>query len=158
MKAAIDEHMPFIDKQLHELQIPIFNRFFQAACIFVEVAIIDSSFDTKGDLLKSDAFIEGIVPSVNDWYFNKYGNLATKPKDNFYSGIINPFGQPTLIKIPSTISKVEIPNKTAWFTLPDHLQEAELLADMVQVEFESENLSSNETNCLFNEFNEVVSL
>lgn len=68
LKDAIDEHMSFIDEILQESKVPIFDRFMRAASIFVDVAITDSSFGSKEELLKSKAFFEGIIPLVNDWY------------------------------------------------------------------------------------------
>jgi hypothetical protein len=68
LKEAIDEHMPFIDEHLQKLNVPIFDRFMRAAYFFVDFAIIDSNYESKEELLKSAAFIEGIIPLVNDWY------------------------------------------------------------------------------------------
>lgn len=78
LKDAIDEHMPHIDEILQESKVAIFDRFMRAASIFVDVAITDSSFGSKEELLKSEAFLKGIIPLVNDWYWEKYGELAKK--------------------------------------------------------------------------------
>lgn len=156
LKDAIDEHMPFIDEILQESKIAIFERFIRAASIFVDVAITDSSFGSKEELLKSEAFFQGIIPLVRDWYWEKYGELSKSPKDKFYSAIINPYGQPVLVKIPSAISRIEVPNETAWFTLPDCLQESESLTDMIQTPSILDKLPSNEKEVLLLEFDEVV--
>ncbi|MGF1693929.1 hypothetical protein, partial [Photobacterium kagoshimensis] len=55
LKDAISEHMPFIDELLQKMNVPIFNRYMRASYIFVDVAVIDSSFETKDELLKSKA-------------------------------------------------------------------------------------------------------
>lgn len=57
LKDAIDEHMPFIDEILQSSEVAIFDRFMRAASIFVDVAITDSSFGSKEELLKSEAFL-----------------------------------------------------------------------------------------------------
>jgi hypothetical protein len=62
LKDAINEHMPFIDEILQESELAIFDRFIRAAFIFVDVAVTDSSFGSKEELLKSKAFFEGIIP------------------------------------------------------------------------------------------------
>jgi hypothetical protein len=158
LKDAIDKHMPFIDELLQESKIPIFHRFMRAASIFVDVATTDPSYGSKEELLKSEAFFEGIIPLINDWYWEKYGELAKYPNDKVFSGIISPYGQPVLIKIPSTTSRVEVPNETAWLTFPDCLQESESLTDMAQTPLVLDKLPLNEKEMLFLEFNNVVSM
>lgn len=158
LKDAIDEHMSFIDEILQESKVPIFDRFIRAASIFVDVAITDSSFGSKEELLKSKAFFEGIIPLVNDWYWEKYGELSKKPKDKVYSAIISPYGQPVLVKIPSTTSRIEVPNETAWLTFPDCRQENESLTEMIQTPSILDKIPSNEKEVLLSEFDEVVSM
>jgi hypothetical protein len=158
LKDVIDEHMPFIDELLQESNVPIFDRFMRAASTFVEVAITDSSYESKEELLKSKAFFEGIIPLVNDWYWERYGELSKNPRDKVFSGIINPYGQAVLVKIPSTTSRIEVPNETAWLTFPDCLQESESLADMIQTPLTLDKLSLNEKETLFSEFEDIVSM
>jgi len=158
LKEAIDEHMPSIDEHLQELNVPIFDRFMRAAYLFVDVAIVDSSFESKKDLLKSKAFIEGLIPLVNDWYWDKYGELAENPNNKVYSGIITPYGHPVAVKIPATTSRVEIPNETAWLTFPDSLTENEFIGDMAQTKIDLDRFPTEEMNRLSIEFNEVVSM
>lgn len=95
---------------------------------------------------------------VNDWYWEKYGELAKNPKTKVYSGIINPYGQPVLVKIPSTTSEIEVPNETAWLTFPDCLQESESLAEMIQTPSILDKLPKYEKEVLLSEFDEVVSM
>ncbi len=158
LKEAIDEHMPFIDGLLQQSKIPIFNRFMHAAKIFVDVAVIDSNFESQEEFLKSKAFFEGIIPLVNDWYWERYGELSKSPTDKCYSGIITPYGQPVLVKIPATTSKVEVPNETVWFSLPDCLQKTESIGDMIQTQIGLNKLPKEEMDKLSSEFSEVVSL
>lgn len=47
IKEAVYEHMPFIDEHLKKLNVPIFDRFMHAAYLFVDIAVIDSSFKIK---------------------------------------------------------------------------------------------------------------
>lgn len=158
LKDAIDENMPFIDEMLQESKVAIFDRFMRAALIFVDLAITYSSFGSKEELLKSEVFFKGIIPLVNDWYWEKYGELAKNPMCEVYSGIVNPYGQPVLVKIPSTTSKIEVPNETAWLTFPDCLQESESLTDMIQTPLILDKLPTSEREALLSEFDEVVSM
>lgn len=158
LKEAIDEHMPFIDEHLQKLNVPIFDRFMRAAYFFVDFAIIDSSYESKEELLKSTAFIEGIIPLCNDWYWDKYGELAKNPTNGVYSGIITPYGHPVLVKVPATTSTVEVPNETAWLTFPDCLSENETIEDMAQTKIDLDKLPAEEMDRLSTEFSEVVSM
>jgi hypothetical protein len=158
LKEAIDEHMPFIDEHLQKLNVPIFDRFMRAAYFFVDFAIIDSNYESKEELLKSAAFIEGIIPLVNDWYWDKFGELAKSPVNRTYSGIITPYGHPVLVKIPATTSRVEVPNETAWLTFPDCLTENESIGDMAQTKIDLDKLHGEEVDRLSTEFSEVVSM
>jgi len=157
LKDAVDEHMPYIDEILNEEKIPIFDRYMKAGLLFVDIAISESSFSSKKDLLKSEVFFKRIVPLVNDWYFSKYGELARNPKNKVYSGIINPYGQPVLVRIPSTTKKVEVPGETVWLTFPDRLHESESLTDMIQTTLMMDRLSLEEKEVLLAEFSDIVS-
>tara|TARA_R110001583_G_scaffold188527_3_gene350683 strand:- start:190 stop:1152 length:963 start_codon:yes stop_codon:yes gene_type:complete len=158
LKEAIDEHMPFIDEHLQKLNVPIFDRLMRAAHLFVDLAITDSSYESKEELLKSTAFIEGIIPLFNDWYWGKYGELAKNPTNRIYLGIITPYGHPVLVKIPATTSRVEMPNETAWLTFPDCLSENESIEDMAQTKIDLDKLPAEEMDRLSTEFREVVSM
>ena len=158
LKEAIDEHMPFIDEHLQKLNVPIFDRFMRAAYLFVDVAIIDSSYESKEELLKSTAFIEGLIPLVNDWYWDRYGELAKNPTNRIYSGLITPYGHPVLVKIPATTSRVEVPNETAWLTFPDCLSKNESIGDMAQTKIDLDKLPPEEMDRLSTEFSEIVSM
>lgn len=105
LRDYVNDYMPSIDQFFQDLNIPIFERYMRAAITFVDVDIIDSSFDSKDELLESQAFYEGIIPLVNDWYWEQYGELAKNPKVKLLSGIVTPYGQPVLIKIPSTTTR-----------------------------------------------------
>lgn len=156
MKEAIDEHMPDIDESLQD--IPIFDRFIRAAYRFVDTAVIDSNYENKEDLLKSKAFREGIIPLVNNWYWDNYGELAKSPNIKTYSGIITPHGHPVLVKIPATTINVKVPNETAWFTFPDCLTDNESIEDMAQIKINLDSIPPKEMDRLFTEFSEIVSM
>ena len=148
----------FIDEHLQKLNVPIFDRLMRAAHLFVDLAITDSSYESKEELLKSTAFIEGIIPLFNDWYWGKYGELAKNPTNRIYLGIITPYGHPVLVKIPATTSRVEMPNETAWLTFPDCLSENESIEDMAQTKIDLDKLPAEEMDRLSTEFREVVSM
>lgn len=158
LKDAIDEHLPSIDEMFQEAKIPIFQRFMRAAIAFVRIAIIESSVGTEEELLRSKAFYEVIVPLVNDWYWEKYGDLAKDPTNKILAGIITPYGQPLLIKIPCTTKKIEVPGETIWLKFPDCLQEGESLASMAQTKFSIDTLPVVERHKLQSEFSEIVSM
>lgn len=122
---AVKAYMPEIDKLLEEKNVPVFDRLFRASLLFIDLVVIDSSFDSKQDLIKSEAFSDCIVPPINDWYWEKYGKLINRPTDYSYSGLVKLYSQPVKIEIPATLSKSEEEGMTAWLIFPDHLYETE---------------------------------
>lgn len=130
LNEAIYEHMLIIDKLLKESKTPIFERPFKASIIFVETAILDSTFKNQKELLQSEFFLKQIFHPTKEWYFNKYGTLAEIPIVEMYSGIVCPHGQPVLIRFSKTTRRVEDPNETAWLTFPDHFQDSEYLVEI----------------------------
>lgn len=141
---AINFHIPAIDKMLEEENVPVFDRVFKASLLFVELVVIDSSFKSKKDLLKSEAYSECILPPINDWYWEKYGRLMEKPIISSYSGLVSLYSQPILIKIPSTLSKVEKEGESAWLIFPDHLYDSENIYSMFEPDIDIENSDVSE--------------
>lgn len=138
---AINYHMPVIDKLLEEGGVPVFKRVIEASLLFVDLVVIDSSFKSKKELVKSEAFYECIIPPINDWYWGKYGRLMDKPVTTSYSGLVSLYSQPVKITIPSTLSKVEEEGRTAWMIFPDHLYETEDIQSMFESKVDAEDAS-----------------
>lgn len=136
LKDHIDEYMPHLDEILAEQNIPIHERFFIAGKLFVENAIQHSSFQSNEELLESKVYRECILPLFNDWYFEKYGDLAKGLGNDVYSGIALAYGQPVKLNIPATTNEVIDAGKLAKMTFPDHLQESENLEDLIEPKFE----------------------
>ncbi|MES2437477.1 MAG: hypothetical protein V4584_00330 [Verrucomicrobiota bacterium] len=84
----------------------------------------------KQELLESSTFREDIVPIVSDWYWAKYGSLCRDQRRRELSGILSAYAQPLLIRIPQTLSRVEVEGETLWLTLPDSLREDESIRKM----------------------------
>lgn len=132
MNQYIRESLNVIDDGLNVKNVPIYDRFFIASRMFVSDFIEDTSYSSKAEFLKSDAFFECIVPVVHDWYLDKYGGLATSPHENFFSGVITIRKQPILIKFPATISIVEKEGEKAWIKFLDYLDQSEDIQAMLQ--------------------------
>lgn len=157
MKAAIQEHLSWIDAILEERRVPVRDRALQASIIFVQKCVIKVSTGTKEEFIIGEHF-PIIVNPVNDWYVEKYGQLAEKPKKETLSGIARYHNQPVLLNIPATTSRVEKEGETAWLTFPDHLQPDESHIDLFDVEINLESLSEKELDALKNEVEAVVAL
>ncbi|ELA7195937.1 hypothetical protein RAL08_004522 [Vibrio parahaemolyticus] len=132
MNQYIREALNVIDEVLDVKNIPIYDRFLIASRMFVSDFVEDTSYSSKAEFLKSDAFFECIVPVVHDWYFEKYGELAKNPHESVFSGAITIRNQPILIKFPATISIVEKEDETAWIKFLDHLDQSEDMQAMLQ--------------------------
>lgn len=158
LKDHIDEHMPDIDEMLAEQNIPIHKRFFFAGKLFVETAIQKSSFQSNEELLKSEVYHECILPLFNDWYFEKYGDLAKGLGSDVYSGVILAYGQPVKLNIPATTNEVVEEGKLAKITFPDHLQESENLEDLIEPKFKLSKMEESSVCELRSQIERVVAL
>ena len=158
LKDHIDEHMPHIDEMLAEQNIPIHKRFFFAGKLFVETAIQKSSFQSNEELLKSEVYRECIRPLFNDWYFEKYGDLAKGLGSDVYSGVILAYGQPVKLNIPATTNEVVEEGKLAKMTFPDHLQESENLEDLIEPKFKLSKMEESSVCELRSQIERVVAL
>ncbi|KKC98859.1 HEPN domain-containing protein [Photobacterium halotolerans] len=158
LKDYLDDILPVIDDGLEETGVPIYERFFIASMEFVRHFVTDTSFDSKDEFIKSDGFLLGVVPLVNDWYYKKYGLLAKSPKTFMLKGLITIMNQPFCIKFPNTISIVETEDETAWMKFVDHLDSTEDPQEMIQGRdiFLSELLEPHKTDA-FTQINNTVS-
>ncbi len=158
LKDHINEHMPHIDKVLAEQNVPIYKRFFIAGKLFVETAIQDSNFQSNEGLLESEAYHEYILPLFNDWYYEKYGDLAKGLGNYVYSGVALAYGQPIKLNIPATTNEVVEEGKLAKMTFPDHLQESENLEDIIEPKFKLSNMEERAASELRSQVEKVVAL
>jgi HEPN domain-containing protein len=158
LKDSVDEHMQFIDDILNEQKIPIYNRYMNAAIMYVKMAIVSSSHETEDEFIKSETFYKGILPVINEWYFLKYGKLTKDPKSSIFKGLVFISHQPFLIEFPATTSKVKVPNESSWLTFPDHFQDSESINKIICGSLEIDNLCSNDQEKVTSQLIQVVSL
>lgn len=158
LKDHIYEHMPYIDEILAEQNIPIDKRFFRAGKLFVETAIKESSLQCNDELLKSEEYRECILPLFNDWYHEKYGDLAKGLGSDVYSGIVLAYGQPVKLSIPSTTSQVVEEGRLAEMTFPDYLQESEAIEEFIQLKFDLSKIEEGLAKKLRDQIANVVAL
>lgn len=129
LRTAIYEHLPGLDEILETEKLPVHQRTFRAAYLFVDLAVEAPEVE-KRELLGSVTYRESIVPIVSDWYWAKYGPLCRDQRGRELSGILSVYAQPLLIRIPQTLSRVEVEGETLWLTLPDSLREDESIRKM----------------------------
>ncbi|MCG2572007.1 hypothetical protein LVY74_00340 [Acinetobacter sp. ME22] len=158
LRKLVYESLPAIDSVLDEQGVPIFDRAFHAAIMFVEYCVEDNSIGSKEELIKHKVFIEGFIPLFYEWYTDKYGDFIKKPQNKFYSGLIVIYGIPSLIQIPATISKIHIVNESSWLKFPDSLQKDETLEQMMKDKKNINKLSKEHYQKVFLNFEEIVSL
>jgi len=157
MRTAIQEHLSWIDEMLEERRVPVRKRALRASIIFVQECVVEVSTGTKEEFISSEHF-SVIVNHAIDWYIEKYGQLAEKPKKETLSGIARYHNQPVLLNIPVTATKVEKEGETMWLTFPDHLQLDESHISLFDVDIKLESLSEKELEALIKEIEEVVAL
>lgn len=155
-RAALIEHLSWIDDYLVEADVPINARSLRSAIIFVDACIVEISNSTKEDFIHSDKFDE-IVNVIADWYYDKYGQLM-KPKQEILHGIVRYYKQPVLLRIPATTTKVETEGETAWLTFPDHLQKEEDYKSLFVTDLTFDHMPEEILDALITEVTEVVAL
>lgn len=162
LRAEIYTYLPMIDELLDTQEVPVYDRLLRAATLFVEIyeieVVIAGTTISENNLIKHPFFFEEFVPIFRDWYFEKYGDFTENPQNRNYSGLIVIFGQPCLINIPSTVSKIETPGETAWLKFPDSLQDNESIEQMMAVSRNLEKLSEEEYKKVTSDLSNVVAL
>jgi len=129
-----------------------------AGRLFVDHFVEKSTFDSKEELLSSEAYRVVLLPIFNDWYWDKYGELAKGPGKDVYCGLVLAYNTPVRILIPATTSRVVEPGKLAKLTFPDRLENYESIEDMLQVKFDLENMSEQERANFLRHATKVVGL
>lgn len=158
LKDHINEYMPHIDEILAKQNISIHKRLFIAGKMFVKAAIQNSSFQSNEELLESEVYRECILPLFNEWYFEKYGDLAKGPGNDLYSGVVLAYGQPVKLNIPATTNEVIEEGKLAKMTFPDHLQESENLEDLIEPKFKLSKMEEISVCELRSQIERIVAL
>lgn len=146
LRESIYDVMPLIDDLLAESGIAIHKRFMRAGELFVHHFVRKSTFDSKEELLNSEAYSVVFLPIFNDWYWDKYGELAKGPERDVYCGLVLAYNTPVKILIPATITRVVEPGKLAEITFPDSLEDYESIEDMLQTKFALEKMSESESS------------
>ncbi|SES36146.1 HEPN domain-containing protein [Vreelandella subterranea] len=140
LRKRIYEQMHFIDDLLAEREIPIHKRFMLAGRMFVDYFVKESTFDSKEEFLSSEAYRVALLPIFNDWYWDKYGELAKGPGSDIYCGIVLAYNTPVRILVPATTSRVVEPGKLAKLTFPDRLEDYETIEEMLQTKFDLDKM------------------
>lgn len=66
-----------------------------------------------------------LVVAIKEWYEDRYGTEAFLPDQAPLSGLVVLHGTPVRLRIPETISKVEVEGEQAWLIFPDSIHETE---------------------------------
>jgi hypothetical protein len=148
--------MPTIDKALEADGTPIPERFVAASLLYVEYFITGSTFGSKDELIDSDAFRECVLPIFNDWYHEKYRDLAKKKVKKYYLGVAFVYSLPIELRIPSTTSVVVEEGKLSKLMFPDHMQESENITDIIQSNINFETMDSKTASDLKAQIENIV--
>lgn len=142
-KVVFYEHLEWIDEVLHERGIKVQSRPLNASSLFLSECVEQVSIGTKEEFVKHEAF--GVIVSLaQGWYDQKYGPLAKKKIKEKLSGLAKFLNEYILLEIPTTLTKVEVPNETAWLTFPNEMHEQESFTDFYQDALPLDKLSTIE--------------
>ena len=159
LKDSVAEWMPAIDSALEDMGIPISDRLMKAAMLFFKYAIIDSSYDSKEELLENMDFFSELQSSVNHWYSEKYGNgLILKKQANDLTALTFFHGQPMKIVFPSSLTQVEVEGETVWLIHPNSIYETESWTHFYEGNLNFEKIPATKKDQLERDTTEMVSL
>src|SRR6266404_1134550 len=112
-----------IDGYLSERRVPIPDRIFQAALLFVEHNVQEIEGDSKDDFFDKIWF-QIIFRTIRSWYEERYGAAAKRP-DVVLSGVCEVAGAFFEIRVPVTLVRTEKPGETIWLVFSVDLQPEE---------------------------------
>jgi HEPN domain-containing protein len=156
LRDHVFELMPKIDELLEAQGTPIPNRFIAAGMLYVEYFVQDSTFESKDQLLESDAYRECVLPIFNDWYYEKYRDLTKNNVKISYLGVAFVYGQPIELKIPSTTSEIVEEGKLSKMIFPDHMQENEKIEEIIQPNINLEHMTEKLASDLKQQIAEII--
>jgi len=119
---TICEWMVVIDEFLSGAAIPISQRIFMAADIFMKNAIVEVKGYDKEEYLSSKWF-KDILRPIREWYHQKYGAALEAGADDLHA-VVELFGDYFLISIPLSIRHDNNDN-TYWIEFPSEVQSQE---------------------------------
>ncbi|HEY9210729.1 MAG TPA: hypothetical protein VIO56_04900 [Methylotenera sp.] len=142
-KAVFYDRLEWIDKVLHGEGVPVYGRPLKASFLFLNACVKEVSIGTKEDFVKHEAF-SILVGHAQNWYEQKYGSLANKKNKQKLSGLAKFLNEYVLLEIPTTLSKVEVPNETAWLIFPNEMHHQEFFTSFYDGELPLNKLSTDE--------------
>jgi hypothetical protein len=112
----VEPHFRSIDEALAVECVPIPDRVFRAADLFVRVAVLEVANATLEDYPLQPWF-KGIYATAEKWYRAKYGDKVDRRESWVIVGALLYSGAAFELLIPAVKNRVEEPGKTAWFSI-----------------------------------------
>lgn len=116
--------LELFDKNFARKNTPFPRRPLNAAIWLVNDGILQVIGGTKENFWEQPWFSE-IVVGIRAWYQDRYGSEHFEPENDALGGLVVFRGTPVRLNIPTTVSKVEIENETAWLIFADSVHESE---------------------------------
>jgi|APLak6261703504_1056268.scaffolds.fasta_scaffold00246_3 hypothetical protein len=155
LKAIFFENLEWIDEVLHDEGVPVNSRPLKASLLFLNECVKEISIGTKSDFVQHEAFSIFVIHAQN-WYDQRYGSLANKKKKEKLRGLAKFLNEYVLLEIPTTLSKVEVPNETSWLIFPNEVHKQETFTDFLKDDLPLDKLSADEYIDFQNHIKHVV--
>lgn len=119
---VVDEWLVEIDAHLCDTKVPIPQRPFLAADLFIRNAIIEVTGHKKSDYLSSEWF-RSILKPIRKWYLRKYGAALEVETERLLAAVCM-FGDYFLVSVPTAIRRDD-EDGTYWITFPTEVDDDE---------------------------------
>lgn len=123
-KVMLNEWLRKIDAEFSNAGLSISDRPLHAAIEFVNRAVpyVDVSVDgpvepPRGIDMVVEPWFRIVYQHVARWYEKRYGARA-KPPPRGIKGVVLVMGVPTLVNVPSSIARPDVPGETIWVSFP----------------------------------------
>lgn len=157
----INDILDLIDRQLALGNVPISQRCFHAAIEFVTKFVIKiktnglETDDFKTDFYEKDWF-KSLYNHIKSWYCDRYGEALKESTSQPIIGVVSLYDTPFKVLVPLTVRwAVEIPGKSAWFTIPNSVLEKEDVIEWLQSPPNLDSLSTSITERLYSELSHI---
>ncbi len=123
-KTEIDGWLRMIDAEFTETEIELSQRPLLAAIKFVDLAVMQVHASSegpveppKGAAMVNEPWFRAVFRHTQVWYEKRYGVRVTPPERTI-KAMVPVMGIATLLKVPGTISKPDVPGETIWISFP----------------------------------------
>ena len=153
---AADHWLLLFDSSFAHDNVPLHERPLRAAIWLVKDGISELPLGESQEDYFDKEWFSALVVAISEWYEDRYGPEVFVTDRTPLSGLVFLHGTPVKLRVPSTISKVEVEGETAWLIFPDSMHETETVLSFFPSKPNLQSLPSVERAKLENRVAQVV--